>query len=154
MPLVSVFVAIAVLLALVLVLKLDAFLALILTTFVVGLMNGMDALSVLQSLLKGIGATMGSVALILVFGAMLGALVGESGAARALAEWLVARSGPRGVQLAMTGTGLLVGLPMLYNAGFLVLIPLIYGVAAATGLPLLYLGIPLASALSVRKSVV
>ena len=149
MPLLSVFIAIAVLLALVLVVKLDAFFALILTAFVVGLLNGMDPLSILQSLLKGIGATMGSVALILVFGAMLGKLVGDSGAARSIAEWLVARSGRRGIQLAMLATGLVVGLPMLYNAGFLVLIPLVYGLAATTGLPLLYLGLPLASALSV-----
>ena len=149
MPLLSVFVAIAVLLALVLVVKLDAFFALILTAFVVGLMNGMDLLSILQSLLKGIGATMGSVALILVFGAMLGKLVGDSGAARAIAGWLVERSGRRRIQLAMAATGLLVGLPMLYNAGFIVLIPLVYGLAATTGLPVLYLGIPLASGLSV-----
>ena len=149
MPLVSVFVAIAVLLGLVLVVKLDAFFALILSAFLVGVMNGMDLLSILQSLLKGIGATMGSVALILVFGAMLGKLVGESGAARSIATWLIERSGPRGVQFAMAGTGLLVGLPMLYNAGFIVLIPLVYGLSATTGLPLLYLGLPLASALSV-----
>ena len=149
MPLVSVFVAIAVLLGLVLVVKLDAFFALILSAFLVGVMNGMDLLSILQSLLKGIGATMGSVALILVFGAMLGKLVGESGAARSIATWLIERSGPRGVQFAMAGTGLLVGLPMLYNAGFIVLIPLVYGLSATTGLPLLSLGLPLASALSV-----
>ena len=148
MPLFSVAVAIAVLLALVLVVKLDAFFALILAAFVVGTLNGMDVLSVLQSLLKGVGSTMGSVALILVFGAMLGTLVGESGAARAIAEWLVARSGRRHVPFAMAATGLLVGLPMYYNAGFIVLIPLVYGVAATTGLPLLSVGIPLASALS------
>jgi gluconate transporter len=149
MPLVTVFIAIAALLLLVLVVKLDAFFALILTSFLVGVLNGMDLLSVLQSVLKGIGATMGSVALILVFGSMLGKLVAESGAARAIAEWLVARSGIRGIQFAMAGTGLLVGLPMLYNAGFIILIPLVFGLAATTGLPILYLGIPLASALSV-----
>lgn len=149
MPLISVFIAIAVLLALVLVLKLDAFFALIITSFVVGLLNGMDLLSVLQSVLKGVGATLGSITLILVFGAMLGKLVADSGAARAIAQWLVAKSGIRGIQFAMAATGLLVGLPMLYNAGFIVLIPLVYGLAATTGLPLLYLGIPLASALSV-----
>ncbi|MDB4900041.1 MAG: hypothetical protein JWN53_1849 [Gemmatimonadetes bacterium] len=149
MPLLSVLVAIAVLLVLVLALKLDAFFALLVTAFVVGLLNGMDVLDVLQSVLKGIGATMGSVALILVFGAMLGKLVAESGAARAIAEWLVARAGRRGVQLAMAATGLLVGLPMLYNAGFIVLIPLVYGLAATTGLPMIWLGLPLASALSV-----
>jgi gluconate transporter len=149
MPLVSVFAAIALLLLLVLVVKLDAFFALILTAFAVGLLNGMDPLSILQSVLKGVGATMGSVALILVFGAMLGKLIAESGAAQAITERLIMRAGPRGVQLAMSGTGLLVGLPMLYNAGFLVLIPLVYALSATSGLSLLYLGLPLASALSV-----
>jgi gluconate transporter len=149
MPLVSVLIAIALLLVLVLAVKLDAFFALLLTAFAVGLMNGMDPLGILQSLLKGIGSTMGSVALILVFGAMLGKLVGESGAAQAIARWLVARAGRSGVQFAMAATGLLVGLPMLYNAGFLVLIPLVYTLAATTGLPLVFLGLPLASALSV-----
>ncbi|MFL5608903.1 MAG: gluconate:H+ symporter [Gemmatimonadaceae bacterium] len=149
MPLVLVFAAIALLLVLVLIVKLDAFFALILTAFAVGLLNGMDPLTVLQSVLKGIGATMGSVALILVFGAMLGKLIAESGAAQAITERLIMRAGRRGVQLAMSGTGLLVGLPMLYNAGFLVLIPLVYALSAASGLSLLYLGLPLASALSV-----
>ena len=55
MPLVSVLAAIALLLVLVLVVKLDAFFALILTSFVVGLLNGMDPLSILQSVLKGNG---------------------------------------------------------------------------------------------------
>jgi gluconate transporter len=149
MPLVSVLAAIALLLVLVLVVKLDAFFALILTAFAVGLLNGMDLLSILQSVLKGIGATMGSVALILVFGAMLGKLIAESGAAHAITHRLILRAGRRGVQLAMVATGLLVGLPMLYNAGFLVLIPLVYALAATTGLSLIYLGLPLASALSV-----
>jgi gluconate transporter len=149
MPLVSVFAAIALLLVLVLVVKLDAFFALIITAFAVGLLNGMDPLSILQSVLKGIGATMGSVALILVFGAMLGKLIADSGAAHAITQRLILRAGRRGVQLAMAATGLLVGLPMLYNAGFLVLIPLVYALAATTGLSLLYLGLPLASALSV-----
>jgi gluconate transporter len=149
MPLVSVFAAIALLLVLVLVVKLDAFFALILTAFAVGLLNGMDPLSILQSVLKGVGNTMGSVALILVFGAMLGKLIAESGAAQAITERLIMRAGRRGVQLAMSGTGLLVGLPMLYNAGFLVLIPLVYALSATSGLSLLYLGLPLASALSV-----
>ena len=149
MPLVSVLIAIAILLVLVHALKLDAFFALILTAFVVGIMNGMDVLGVLQSLLKGIGATLGNVALVLVFGAMLGRLVGESGAARAIAEWLVRISGTRRMQFAMAATGILVGMPMLYNAGFIVVIPLVYSVAATTGLPLVSLGLPLASGLSV-----
>src|SRR5918911_4376650 len=117
MPLLWVAVAVGLMLVLVSVVKLDAFFALLLTCFVVGLLNGMDVLSVLQSVLKGLGGTLGSVALILVFGAMLGALVETSGAAQVITERLTARFGRRHIQFAMALTGLLVGLPMLYNAG-------------------------------------
>jgi gluconate transporter len=149
MPLLSVAVGIALMLVLLLVVRLDAFFALILTSFAVGLLNGMDPLAVLVSITRGIGATMGSVVLVLVFGAMLGKMLEESGAAQSIIARLSALFGLRNIQFAMAATGLLVGLPMLYNAGFLVLIPLVYALAVTTGLPLVYLGLPLAAALSV-----
>jgi gluconate transporter len=149
MPLLWVAVAIALMLVLLLRVRLDAFFALLLTSLAVGLLNGMDVLAALRSILRGVGSTMGSVALILVFGAMLGRLVDESGAAHAITTRLTDRFGRRHVQYAMALTGLLVGLPMLYNAGFLLLIPLVYAVAATTGLPPVYVGVPLAAALSV-----
>jgi Na+/H+ antiporter NhaC len=116
MPLLSVAAGIALLLALVLVARLDAFFALLLTSFGVGLLNGMSPLEVLGAVTRGVGATMGSVVLVLVFGAMLGKLLDESGAARAIVGRLAAVFGPARVPLAMAATGLLVGLPMLYNA--------------------------------------
>jgi gluconate transporter len=149
MPLLWVAIGFALMLVLLLVVKLDAFFALLLTSLAVALLNGMDLLGALQSILKGIGATMGSVALVLVFGAMLGRLLDESGAAQAIATRLIELTGVRHVQFAMALTGLLVGIAMLYNAGFLVLIPIVYTVALSTGLPLVYLGLPLAAALSV-----
>jgi gluconate transporter len=149
MPLLSVAAGIGLMLILLLVVKLDAFFALILTSFAVGLLNGMDPLAILASVLAGIGATMGNVVLVLVLGAMLGKLLEESGAAHAIIHRLTALFGLRNIQFAMAATGLLVGLPMLYNAGFLVLIPLVYALAVTTGLPLVYLGLPLAAALSV-----
>ena len=149
MPLLWVVVGVALMLVLMLVVKLDAFFALILTSFVVALLNGMDLLGALQSILKGIGNTMGGVALMLVFGAMLGRLLDESGAAQAIATRFIDITGRKHIQYAMATTGLLVGIAMHYNAGFLVLIPLVYTVALTTGLPLVYVGLPLAAALSV-----
>jgi gluconate transporter len=149
MPLLWVVTGVALMLVLMLVVKLDAFLALILTSLVVALLNGMDLLGALQSILKGIGNTMGGVALMLVFGAMLGRLLDESGAAQAIATRFIDITGRKHIQFAMATTGLLVGIAMHYNAGFLVLIPLVYTVALTTGLPLVYVGLPLASALSV-----
>lgn len=154
MPLVWVAVAVVLMLVLVGVVKLDAFFALLITSFAVGLLDGMDLLAVLRSIVAGLGSTLGGVTLILVFGAMLGALVESSGAARVITERLTAAFGRRHIQLAMALTGLLVGLPMLYNAGFLLLIPLVYGMSRATGLSLAYLGIPLAAALSVTHGFV
>jgi gluconate transporter len=149
MPLLWVVVGVALMLALMLVVKLDAFLALLITSLVVAVLNGMGLLDALQSILKGIGNTMGGVALMLVFGAMLGRLLDESGAAQAIATRFIDITGRKHIQFAMAATGLLVGIAMHYNAGFLVLIPLVYTVALTTGLPLVYVGLPLASALSV-----
>lgn len=129
--------------------RLNAFLALLLTSFAVALLNGLSAPSALQSILKGIGDTMGSLALILVFGAILGKLIEESGAAHSISFALTRLFGERRIQISVLLTGFLVGLPMIYNASFLVLIPLIYTLSATTGRRLMYLGIPLSSALSV-----
>jgi len=149
MPLILLGLAVALLLFLIARLKLNAFLALVLTSLLVALLSGMAPGAALQSVLKGVGDTMGSVALILVFGAMLGKLIEESGAAHTISYAITGLFGQRRIQLSVLATGFIVGLPMIYNASFLVLIPLVYTLAATTGLPLLYLGIPLSSALSV-----
>ena len=154
MPLVLLAIAIALLLLLIVRLKLNAFLALLLTSFLVGVLNGMRAEAALQSILKGIGDTMGSLVLVLVFGAILGKLIEESGAAHTISYALTDLLGERRIQIALLATGFIVGLPMIYNASFLVLIPLIYTLSSTTGLPLLYLGIPLSSALSVMHGYV
>jgi gluconate transporter len=92
---------------------------------------------------------MGSLALIIIFGAMLGKLLEESGAAYQITHKLVTLFGLKYIQAAIMVTSFLVGLPLVYNAGFLVLIPLIYALAASTRLPLIYLGLPFLAALSV-----
>ena len=109
----------------------------------------MEPLTILQSITAGLGSTMGSLALIIVFGAMLGKLLEESGAAYQITNKLVDLFGLGKIQIAIMITGFLVGLPMIYNAGFLVLIPLIYALASSTKLPLIYVGLPLCAALSV-----
>jgi Gnt-I system high-affinity gluconate transporter len=45
-------------------------------------------------------------------------------------------------------TGLLIGLPLYYNAGFVILVPLVFTLTRKTGLPILYIAIPMAASLS------
>jgi len=149
MPLIIVGVGFVILLILIGKFKLHAFLALLITSFVVGLLSHMNLLDILDSVLKGVGDTMSKVLLILAFGAMLGKILEESGAAHTIAFRMIDIMGLRNIQYALMITGFFVGLPMMYNASFLVLIPLIFTFAVITRLPLLWLAIPLLSSLSV-----
>jgi len=83
-------------------------------------------------------------AFVLAFGAMLGKILEESGAAHTIAFRMIDLMGLKNIQYALMITGFFVGLPMMYNASFLVLIPLIFTFAVITKLPLLWLALPLA----------
>lgn len=149
MPLLIVGIGILILLLLISKFKLNAFLALLITSFAVGLLSSMNPLDILDSILKGIGETMGKIVLILAFGAMLGKILEESGAAHTITYRMIDLMGLKNIQYALLITGFLVGLPMMYNASFLVLIPLIFTFASTTKLPTIWLALPLCSALSV-----
>ncbi|HXB94290.1 MAG TPA: gluconate:H+ symporter [Puia sp.] len=149
MPLLLPFIGIGFLILLIVWFKLDTFISFILVCIGVGLACGLDIHRIIDAIQKGIGNIMGSLVIILGFGAMLGKLIADSGAAQQITQSLVRLSGIRRIQWAMALSGFLVGLPMFYSAGFMVLMPLVFAVGAATGLPLLYLGIPVLAALSV-----
>ncbi|NEW84790.1 MAG: hypothetical protein GZ094_20815, partial [Mariniphaga sp.] len=89
MPLIIIIAGIILLFVLISVYKISAFLALLITSFAVGLLSGMEPLVILQSITSGLGSTMGSLALIIVFGAMLGKLLEQSGAAYQITNKLV-----------------------------------------------------------------
>ena len=149
MPLLIVGIGILILLLLISKLKLNAFFALLITSFAVGLLSDMNLMDILDSILKGIGDTMGKIVLILAFGAMLGKILEESGAAQTITLRMIDFMGLKNIQYALLITGFMVGLPMMYNASFLVLVPLIFTFAATTKMPTIWLALPLCSALSV-----
>ncbi|HVN57948.1 MAG TPA: gluconate:H+ symporter [Bacteroidales bacterium] len=141
--------AIVLLLLLIIIFRLNAFISFIIVSVLLGLCSGLPAGTVAGSIQKGIGETLGSLVMILGFGAMLGKLVADSGAASRITSLLIKLFGIKNIQWAMVLTGFIVGIPMFYNVGFVVLIPLVFTVAESTGLPLLYVGVPMLASLSV-----
>ncbi|WP_316736042.1 gluconate:H+ symporter [Pedobacter aquatilis] len=129
--------------------KLNPMIALLLVAIITGLFLGMPAAKVMSAVSNGIGSTLGGMVMVLALGAMMGKLIEDSGAARKIVFILIKAFGQKNIQWAVLITGLLVGIPLFYNAGFVVLIPLVFAIASATGLPKLYIGIPMAAALSV-----
>jgi Gnt-I system high-affinity gluconate transporter len=149
MPLIIATLGILLLLVLILVFRLNAFIAFMLVCIAIGIAQGMELGKIVSSIESGLGETLGFLVLILGFGAMLGKLVAESGAAQRITSKLVSVFGLRYVQWATMLTGFIVGIPMFYAVGFVILVPIIFTVAATTRLPLLYVGLPMIASLSV-----
>ena len=149
MPLLIVIFGILLLFILIARFKLDAFISFIIVCIFVGLFQGMQLQSIVESIQKGIGDTLGFLVLILGFGAMLGKLVADSGAAKRITSNLISSFGVKNIQWAVVIAGFIVGIPMFYSVGFVILIPLVFTVAASSGLPLIYVGLPMLASLSV-----
>ncbi len=149
MPLFIVILGILLLFVLIVYFKLNAFITFIIVSLFVGIAEGMEPVTVVDSIQKGIGNILGFLVIILGLGAMLGKLVADSGAAQKITTQLVEKFGKKNIQWAVVLTGFIVGIPMFYSVGFVILIPLIFTIAAATNLPLLYVGLPMLASLSV-----
>ena len=148
MPLIILAVGILFLLALIL-LKVKPLFALLLTSVVVGLGEGLGLAATVTSILIGVWDTLKSIAVVLCLGAMLGKMIETSLAARSITNSLVNWFGVKNVHWAVMLTGLIVGIPLFYNAGFVILIPLVFSISYSTKTPLLLIGIPMAASLSV-----
>jgi Gnt-I system high-affinity gluconate transporter len=129
--------------------KVNTFLAFLIVSVTAALLLGMPATQIPQTVNKGLGDTLGSLAIIIVLGAMLGKLVAFSGAAQKIATVLKNTFGYKYITWAMSLTGFIVGIPLFYNVGFVLLIPIIFSVAYNYKLPLVYVGLPMLASLSV-----
>ncbi len=149
MPFLSVAIGVALLLLLMIRFKLNGFIALILVALAVALLLGMPIDKVIASAEKGVGGTLGKLALIIGFGSMLGKLLADCGAAQRIASTLIEKSGRQYIQWAVVLTGFIVGFSLFYEVGFVLLLPLVFTIAASARIPVLYIGVPMAAALSV-----
>lgn len=152
MALVTVAFGVLILLILMMGLKVDGFIALTLVSLIVGLMLGMPLDKVTASMYKGVGSQLQSLIFILAFGAMLGKLLADSGAAHRIATTLIDKFGKKNVQWAMLLTALIVGITMFFEAGFIVLIPIVYTLVVELEMPLMFVGLPVVIGLSTTHS--
>jgi Gnt-I system high-affinity gluconate transporter len=129
--------------------RLNVFLTFLIISIMAALLLGMPLPHIVQSVNKGLGDMLGSLVIIIALGAMLGKLVGVSGAAQKVATSMRNAFGEKYITWAMCVTGFIVGIPLFYNVGFFLLVPIIFSVANRYDLPLVYVGIPMLASLSV-----
>ena len=147
MPIVSIIIGVLLLLVLMMGLKLNAFISLIVAALVVAVLEGMTPIEAMTSVQTGLGNSLGSLTMIIIFGAVLGKLMTDSGGAQRIASTMLTAFGIKRVQLASVITASVVGIALFFETGVVVLIPLIFTIATAAGVPLLYIGLPVIAAL-------
>lgn len=162
--LVGLAIGIAILIFLVLKTKVQAFLALIICTVIVGIVGGMPlstitledgkAFGIVNSITTGFGGTLGSIGIIIGFGVMMGQLFEATGAAKRMAHTFLKLFGKKREEEALALTGFLVSIPIFCDSGFVVLAPIAKAISKATKKSIIGLGVALAAGLVITHSMV
>ena len=147
-------VAVAVLLVLIMKVRLHPFLALVLVSMVTAVAAGIPLADVPDTLLAGFGGTLGSVALLVALGVMLGRLLEKTGGAQVLAYTLISRFGEKRAPFALGVAALIFGFPIFFDAGLVIFLPIIFSVARRFGGSVLLYALPTAGAFAAMHAVV
>jgi len=148
---VSIF-ALVLLLFLVLRTKLQAFIALLIVSILVGLAIGMPPSEIVATIEDAMGGTLGFVALVIGLGSMFGEVLRVSGGSERLALGLIQKFGEKNIVWALGFSGFLVSIAVYIDVAIIILVPLIYSIALKSKKSLLYYGIPLCAGLSVTHT--
>lgn len=147
-------IAFIVLLFLVMRTKLQAFVALLVVSFLIGIAVGMPFDEIIATVQEGMAGTLGYIAVIIGLGAMFGEVLRVSGGAERLALSLVEKFGEKRVNWALVLTGFIISIPVFLDVAFVILVPILYSLTKKTKKSLLHFGIPLLAGLAVTHSFV
>ncbi len=146
--------SVALLLALILVVRMHAFVALLAASIMLGLTAGMEPVSVAEAIKAGMGDALGKIAIILALGAMIGRFVEYSGGGRVLANWFLGKFGMERASWAVLTAAFIIGLPIFFDVAFIILAPVIWNLARESKKSILFFGLPIAAALTVTHALV
>ncbi|MET8871759.1 gluconate:H+ symporter [Nocardia sp. NPDC004604] len=152
--------AIAVLLFAIIKVKLEPFIALLLTGLGLALAAGLPVSKIVGTAIKpgdslletGFGGILGHIAVIIGLGTVLGAILERSGGADVLTGKLLSIFGAKGAPVAMGLLGLIFGIPVFFDIGIFVLAPLIYVAAKRGGRSLVLYAMPMLAGLSMTHA--
>ncbi|MEB5974763.1 gluconate transporter [Pantoea dispersa] len=123
--------------------RMHAFVALMLVSMGAGLFSGMPLDKIAETMQKGMGGTLGFLAIVVALGAMFGKILHETGAVDQIAIRMLKTFGERRAHYAMGIAGLICALPLFFEVAVVLLISIAFAVARRTHDNLVKLVIPL-----------
>ena len=142
-------IGLALLLVLIIKFKVHARLSILIGAIAIGLIAGMPFEEIVTAVDDGIGNTLKGIALLVGLGSMFGAILEASGGAQTLAVTMVKKFGDEKAAWALGITGLVISIPVFFDAGLIILIPLAFSLAKRTKKSSLFYAIPLLAGLAV-----
>ena len=108
----------------------------------VAIMVGIPSDKIVGVVQMGIGSIMGHLALIIIFGAIIGKFMTESGASQQIADTVIRHCGTRFLSTGLMFIGVIFGIAMFYEVAFLIAMPLVMNIAKKADIPYMKLVIP------------
>lgn len=142
-------IGLALLLVLIIVFKIHAMISILIGAITIGVIAGMPLTDIVTAVNDGIGNTLKGIALLVGLGSMFGAILETSGGAQTLAVTMVRKFGDKKAAWALGITGLVIAMPVFFDAGLIILIPLAFSLAKRTKRSSLFYVIPLLAGLAV-----
>lgn len=152
--LIATLIAVGLLLFLILYIRIHAFFALLFSSLALGLMSGMSTPAILTSFRDGISQLLGSIAVIIGAGAVIGRLIEISGGGEIIAGTLIRGLGDKRIPWAVLLFAYLIGITVFYDVAFITFVPLTWNLAKMTGKSLLLYVLPLVAALMTTTGLV
>lgn len=123
-PMLTLVVGIALVLGMIIGLKLNAFLALIISALAVSLMVEGDAGQRVEAVAAAFGGAAGRIGIVIAMAAIIGKCMLDSGAADRIVRWAVGLTGQSKASIGLMGSGFLLAIPVFFDTVFYLLVPL------------------------------
>ena len=127
---------IALLMLLIIKFNVNPFLALLFTSLAIGFGGQMPLSDIASRLSSGFGSTMTGIGIVIALGIILGQLLYETGGTEEIANLVLKTIGVKRSPLALCITGVIVAIPVFFDAAFVILITIAKKLAEKTGIPL------------------
>ncbi|WP_407888247.1 gluconate:H+ symporter [Levilactobacillus sp. N40-8-2] len=122
--------------------KVHNIIALLVSGLFIAFAEGLPMVKIATTIENGIGSVMSSLLLIVIFGAIIGKMMTESGASQQIADTIVNAMGPKLLPYALLLIGTIFGMSMFYEVAFLITMPLVINIAKEAKVPYMKLVIP------------
>lgn len=134
--------------------KLHPFLSLMIGSAVMALAAGVPLTDTFTAFTKGMGSTVAGVGVLIALGAIIGALLVESGGADQIVDTFMEHTALGKLPWVMAALAFIIGIPLFFEVGLVLLLPVVMLVARRSKIPVVLLGIPALAGLSALHGLV